>query len=173
MQWRTTLASLDQTWRSQASERITTHQGQAECMGGSWYKGKSDLYITRRTFNAARYVEALQEALEPHLPLGRHRFIQDGVPFHWTRVVSDWFAANRVRLVEDFPARSPDLNAVEYVWSWMKHTVAGHEPHDYDSLEVAIHDAWEKLCQTTIRHYIDHVSTVMREIIAAEGGHSH
>ena len=71
--------------------------------------------------------------LAPELPLGRHRFIQDGVPFHWTLAVSNWFADHRVRLIEDFPAKSPDLNAIEYVWGWMKRSIATHEPHDYDS----------------------------------------
>ena len=87
--------------------------------------------------------------------------------------MSNWFADHRVRLIEDFPAKSPDLNAIEYVWGWMKRSIAMHEPHDYDTLEAAIFSAWQDLTQITIRHFIDHVTTVMKEIIAANGGHSH
>jgi transposase len=138
-----------------------------------WRDAKTDLYITTNNFDSAKYIGVLDETLAPALPLGRKRFIQDGVPFHWTRAVMDWFEGHAVRLVEDFPAKSPDLNAIEYVWGWMKHTVAGHEPHDAATLEEALRDAWDNLSQTTIRHFIDHIGSVMREIIAAQGGNSH
>jgi transposase len=138
-----------------------------------WWNGKTELYITSNNFNAAQYLEALEDTLTPELPLGRKQCIQDGVPFHWTRDVVGWFEENRVRLVEDFPAKSPDLNAVEYVWGWMKHTIAGYEPHDAASLEEALREAWGNLEQTTVRHFMEHTKTVMREIIEAGGGHSH
>ena len=72
-----------------------------------------------------------------------------------------------------FPCQVPHLNAIEYVWGWMTRSIATHEPHDYDTLEAAIFSAWQDLTQITIRHFIDHVTTVMKEIIAANGGHSH
>ena len=78
-----------------------------------------------------------------------------------------------MRLIEDFPAKSPDLNAIEYVWGWMKHMVAGHEPHDAATLEDAIRESWEDLAQTTVAHFVDHIGTVMQEIISARGGNSH
>ena len=52
----------------------------------------------------------------------------------------------------------------------MKHSVAAREPHDFETLEAAILAA---LPQTTIRHFIDHVNSVIEEIIAADGGQSH
>jgi transposase len=141
--------------------------------GAVWWEGKSDLHITRDNFNSEKYVEVLEATLSPHVPMGRRRFIQDGVPFHWTHAVTGWFSDHQVRLVEDFPAKSPDLNIVEYVWGWMKYHIAGDEPHDADSLEEAIESAWESLAQVTIQHFMEHMTTVMREIIAADGGHSH
>jgi len=141
--------------------------------GAIWYDGKTTLHVTKENFDQNYYVYVLQEHLAPNLPLGRKRFIHDRVPWHWTRVVLDWCENNRVSLVEDFPAKSPDLNATEYVWGWMKHSVAAREPHDYETLEAAILAAWDELPQTTIRHFIDHVNSVIEEIIAADGGHSH
>ena len=68
--------------------------------------------------------------------------------------------------MEDFPAKSPDLNAIEYVWGWVKHSVAAREPHNYETLQAAILAAWDELPQTTIRHFIDHINSVIEEIIA-------
>ena len=45
--------------------------------------GANMVHVTRDNFNTTKYVEVL----EAELPLGRHRFIQDGVPFHWTLAV--------------------------------------------------------------------------------------
>jgi hypothetical protein len=87
--------------------------------------------------------------------------------------------------MNDFPPKSPDLNAVEFVWGWLKHTVAAAQPHDHKSLEAALRKAWDSLEQQTICHFIDHIGTVMGEIVAAGGkrlfsgnntvigGHSH
>jgi transposase len=141
--------------------------------GCIWWNGKSELHITRDSFHSAKYLEVLEQCLTPELPFGRKRVIQDGVTWHWTEAVVTWFENHRVRLVTDFPAKSPDLNVIEYVWGWMKYRTAAAEPHDAHSLEAAIEEAWEDLEQSTIRHYIEHMTTVMREIIEAEGGHSH
>ena len=46
--------------------------------GAIWYNGKSSLHVTRDNFNTTKYVEVLEAELAPELPLGRHRFIQDG-----------------------------------------------------------------------------------------------
>jgi len=138
-----------------------------------WWSGKTDIFITTENFNSAKYLEALEANLAPKLPLDRKRFVQDGVPFHWTIAVRNWLRSHRVRLVDDFPAKSPDLNAIEYIWAWMKHIVAARQPHDRATLEAAIREAWDSLTQTTIRHFIKHVNTVMKEIIMANGGHSH
>ena len=127
--------------------------------GAIWYDGKTTLHVTKENFDQDYYVAVLQEHLAPELPLGRKRFIQDRVPWHWTRVVLDWCESNRVSLVEDFPAKSPDLNAIEYIWGWMKHSVAAREPHNYETLQAVILAAWDELPQTTIRHFIDHINS--------------
>ena len=62
---------------------------------------------------------------------------------------------------------------IEYVWGWMKLKVVACEPHHCDSLVAAIEEAWGDLEQTTTQHAVSHMTTVMSEIIDAEGGHSH
>jgi transposase len=137
--------------------------------GAVWYEGRSALYVSRRSFDSCHYMEVLQSNLRPELPLLRKLFIQDGVPWHWTPGVQQWCVQNGVSLMDDFPPKSPDLNAVEFVWGWLKHTVAAAQPHDHKSLEAALRKAWDSLEQQTICHFIDHIGTVMGEIVAAGG----
>jgi transposase len=137
--------------------------------GAVWYEGRSTLHISRRSFDSHHYVEVLQSNLLPMLPLPRKQFIHDRVAWHWTQAVQKWCAQNEVSLMDDFPPKSPDLNAVEFVWGWLKHSVAAAHPHDHTSLEAALRSAWDSLEQQTICHYIDHIGTVMAEIIAAGG----
>jgi transposase len=140
--------------------------------GAIWGTGRTALYCTNETFNGEHYLRVLRSHLHPHLPLPRREFIQDGVPFHWTRAVQDWCATARVNLVQDFPPASPDLNAIEYLWGWMKHKVAAAEPHDQRSLESAVRAAWANVSQNTIRSYINHMPTVVRSIVANNGWNS-
>jgi transposase len=153
--------------------------------GAVWYEGRSALYISRQNFDSRHYVEVLQRNLLPLLPLPRKHFIQDRATWHWTPAVQQWCIQNEIPLVQDFPPKSPDLNAIEFVWGWIKHTVATAHPVDYDTLEAALRTAWDSLEQQTICHFIDHIETVIEEITAAggsrlfaenkiaTGGHSH
>jgi transposase len=137
--------------------------------GAVWYEGKSTLNISSLTFNNRHYFDVLQSDLYPFLPLHNKRFIQDGASWHWTQNITEWCLQQGISLMEDFPPKSPDLNAIEFVWGWIKHTVAAARPHDRKSLEVALRQAWDSLEQSTICHFIDHLQTTLNEIIAAEG----
>ena len=55
--------------------------------------------------------------------------------------IINWLVEHGVQEMEDFPVISPDFNAIEYVWSWLKHVVSAAQPHDYQTLKAAIRSA--------------------------------
>ena len=55
----------------------------------------------------------------------------------------------------------------------MKYQIADSEPHDERTLRQAIEVQWEGLQESSLRRFIEHITTVMREIIDAGGAHSH
>lgn len=137
--------------------------------GAIWSSGRSSLYTTNDTFNGEHYLRVLRSHLHPHLPLPRREFIQDGVPFHWTLAVQQWCEDEGVDLIQDFPPASPDLNAIEFLWGWMKHKVAAAEPHDQRSLKKAVQDAWTSVSQDTIKGFIKHMKANVHSVIANGG----
>ncbi len=55
-----------------------------------------------------------------HLP-GKLLVVWDGLPAHRARVVSDFIAAQRGRLVIEWPpGYAPELNPVDYIWGYWK-----------------------------------------------------
>ena len=59
--------------------------------------------------------------LQRHLR-GKLLVIWDGLPAHRSRVVQDYVAGQRGRIVlEQLPGYAPELNPVEHVWGYWKH----------------------------------------------------
>lgn len=60
------------------------------------------------------------EHLQRHLP-GKLLVLWDGAPIHRSRVVQDYVASTKGRVVvERLPAYAPELNPVEYIWGHLK-----------------------------------------------------
>jgi transposase len=77
-------------------------------------------------------------------------FQQDGARCHWTARVKQWFVANEVKVFQPWPARSPDLNPIEKVWSILKAAVSERRCTDLQSLQVAIEECWAAIPQAVI-----------------------
>jgi len=60
--------------------------------------------------------------------------------------------------VISWPSHSPDLNAIELDWGYMKHQVRKHQILDEAQLEEALIDAWDNLSNDIIQDFIDHLS---------------
>ncbi len=100
--------------------------------GITWWNFYFRLY--RRTIRAAEVVDFLGHLLR-HLR-GKLLVVWDGLPAHRGRVVKEFIAAQRGRLViEQLPAYAPELNPVEYIWGyWKHHELPNFCPRDFDQL---------------------------------------
>ncbi|GFW18842.1 transposable element Tcb2 transposase [Trichonephila clavipes] len=92
-------------------------------------------------------------------------FQQDNARPHTARVAQDFL---RHFQTLPWPARSPDLSPVEYVWDQLKRQMPScHSVHD---LELAVQDLWAHLPQDNIKCLINSMPDRVAACIAAGGG---
>jgi len=98
---------------------------------------------------------------------------EDGAPAHAYHHQGPVYALfGTPRLV--WPGNSPDLNAIEPAWPWMKitTTIRG-APTARKEMEKAWHRAWKDLPQDKIRAWIERIPIHIQEIIRLEGGNEY
>jgi putative transposase len=137
-----------------------------------WWDGWTEPVFYDGAMNGAVYLDILQHHAAAHLAGRQLTLIQDRASFHRTKAISDYLNQANITLMDDFPPYSPDLNAIEAVWGWLKARVGRNPCHTKPELKQAIRDAWRELPLETMRGWFRHVPNVMRQIIEAKGGHS-
>ena len=68
-------------------------------------------------------------------------FMQDGAPCHCSKIVTDFFRANKITLLE-WPGNSSDLNPRENLWTVFKDKAADKHPSNISALIKAIELVW-------------------------------
>jgi transposase len=73
-----------------------------------------------------------------------------------------------------WPGNSPDLNAIEPCWPWMKKTTTARgAPSTKATMETAWIQAWSTLPQSQIQAWIERIPRHVQEIIRLEGGNEY
>lgn len=73
-----------------------------------------------------------------------------------------------------WPGNSPDLNAIEPTWFWLKNrTTLQGAPGDRKTAKKLWYNAWEKLPQHRIQAWIERIPFHIQEIIRLEGGNEY
>jgi hypothetical protein len=69
-------------------------------------------------------------------------FQQDGASCHTSKSTKKWLKQKRVKLLQNWPAQSPDLNLVEHCWAFIARKLIGRSFSTNDQLELAVREAW-------------------------------
>jgi len=113
--------------------------------------------------NSATYHRLLSTHVGPYTSkLRRHKFYQDNISYHKTQTILTWLEDNGIECL-DAPPYSPEFNAIEYVWSWIKSYVAAQQPKTSAQLNASIDNACNAIPQKVIQSYISHSLTEMQE----------
>ncbi|CBF87508.1 hypothetical protein AN9381.2 [Aspergillus nidulans FGSC A4] len=99
---------------------------------------------------------------------------EDSAPAHCHRIQQHVYKAEDVQKILDWPGNSPDLNAIEPCWAWMKkRTTSRGAPRDKKTGEAEWRQAWADLPQETIQHWIERLICHIQIVIELEGGNEY
>jgi len=91
----------------------------------------------------------------------------DEIPIHRARVVHHFLHQHRTMVVEEFPPYAPELNPVDYVWSYVKYSrLANYVPLNLDVLRDKITAEFHRLQNRPdlLRSFFDHTGLSLAPI---------
>ena len=140
-----------------------------------WMNGRTELHIQRNNMNSDGYVDVLRQHILPLSnqlgdPSADWIYMDDNATCHRSLVTNAFKTQAGIRTLK-WPARSPDLNPIENVWSLLKRRVRRsiRSGDDLSRLEALLRQEWERLSQAVINRLIESMSSRIRQVIELLG----
>ncbi|KAK7097717.1 hypothetical protein V1264_004653 [Littorina saxatilis] len=185
---RFTLSSCDariRAWRRPGERFIDACVQEHDRYGGGsvmvWagfhLHGRTPLYHIRGNLTGVLYRdEIVRPQIIPTLQaMGAGAMLQDdNATPHRARVVQD--VLQRQEIVRmNWPARSPDLAPIEYLWDIIGRRVRDNHPPpaDVDQLFQFLQQEWTAIPQQMLQNHVNSMRSRIGECLAARGGHTH
>lgn len=127
------------TWAPRGQTPVLKHSGSWKNLSAAAGVTFTDLYFrlysgAMRAEQIIHFLGQLQRQINSKLLL-----VWDNLPAHRSRAVREWLARQKGRIwAEHLPAYAPELNPVEYVWSyWKSHLLRNFRPRSEEELHEA------------------------------------
>ena len=141
--------------------------------------GKSSLHVMRETMNGQRYADVLRQYVpEISNALGNPGtdwfFMEDNATPHTCQVANAAKQELGLRRI-NWPSKSPDLNPIEHVWSWMKRNLRRQlKPEDtLQLLEEKVSRVWDEVPVQIINQLVSSMTARVAATIQNKGGSTH
>jgi hypothetical protein len=149
------------------------YAGKVQVSIGITSEGIASIHTFQENMNSEKYRDILRDH---HIPGARRIFgirqpwffAHDNDRKHTSQLVRSFLAGARVRVLP-WPAKSPDLNPVENVWSHLTQKVHDESPRTVDELEAAIHRAARSIDANIFHHLVDSIPNRLQSVIDAGG----
>jgi hypothetical protein len=147
------------------------HSAKVNVAGGISRAGKSPIYIFEENLTADLCVEIFKSSI---IPFGRKtagnawQLVMDGDPKHRSKTMTSFLAKKHVEWIR-IPAKSPDFNLIENVWSMPVDAIKKESPKSKSALRNAIKKAWAKIPLEHIQNTLDSMPARLRAVIRNKG----
>jgi len=144
---------------------------------GIMFDGRTPLHVfDRGSLTVVRYRE---EILEPCVRLFRGAvgpgflLMDDNARPHSAQLVDDYLEGEDIRRM-DWPARSPDLNPIEYIWDALGKAIASRHPppRTIPELKTALLQEWDRLPQGLLNCLLSSMPSRCATCRAVRGDHT-
>lgn len=155
--------------------RVPFGGGSVTVWGGVMRNGKTDLVVLiGQSMNGVRYRDlCVNEIVVPFAQNFGAGFIlvDDNARPHRARIVQECLRENGIERM-NWPARSPDMNIIEHVWSRMKLKLNQREQEflNFEELAIAVREVWEAIPQEFITNLVDGMPRRTAELLRVRGG---
>jgi tRNA A-37 threonylcarbamoyl transferase component Bud32 len=135
--------------------------------------GVGTLYTFTETLDGQYYKDILDkcllESVDHLLPdVGQWYFLHDNSTVHGDGRVRSWLFNHGVTVL-DFPPYSPDLNAIEHVWVYLKKAVENLHPKTLEELQDAVHSGWEAIPEEYLEAIVHSMPRRLQQVREAGG----
>ena len=121
--------------------------------------------------NSLKYQEVLAASYIPNHKRGQI-LQQDGAPSHTSISTSKFLKAKKIKVLQDWPAQSPDMNIIEHVWGRMKEEAWKTKPKNLDELWEACKTAFFAIPDDFINKLYESLPNRMDAVLQAHGSHT-
>jgi transposase len=145
----------DIVWTTNAQEVLPNETSQysskIHVCGAICAKGKTDIVFIEDILNAENYIEILNKTLLPKMnelyESNQWSFMQDHAKPHDASITQQWLSSNVPNFwdANSWPAKSPDLNPIENLWSIMEERIDRTKIKTIKSFKNAIKKTWNNI----------------------------
>jgi hypothetical protein len=152
------------------------HAVKVQVWGCITSQGPGRLALFDWNLDAALLTQIYRDFLLPSLATWfpnrtEYYFVQDRDPKHTAKLAQDWLRRHQI-IVMMLPAKSPDLNPIENVWSLLRSRVTARRPTTKAQLEAAIITEWQSLTREDCASLVNSMPDRLEAVIEASGWHT-
>ena len=130
--------------------------------------------IFEGTMNGTLYCDVLQQELTQSMEKlaneSVYTFQQDLAPWHTSKLVQEKMAKSKLYVLE-WPAKSPDLNPIEMLWSILDKKLAAKPMYSIVELRQRLEEKWNGIRQLSCLNLIDSMPDRIQKCLKSKGGH--
>jgi hypothetical protein len=135
------------------------------------YGGVREICTVDGNINSLRYQDILAAHYIPNHRRGQI-LQQDGAPSHTSASTSKFLKAKKVKVLQDWPTQSPDMNIIEHVWGKMKEEALKMKPKNLDELWESCKNAFFAIPDDFINKLFESLPRRMDAVLQAHGSHT-